>query len=675
MQQHRQLAAILFTDIVGSTAIMHKDEQMATSIHKRYMSVLKRSVADHGGEILNDYGDGSLCTFSSVTQAIRCASDMQHEFQIGLKVPLRVGLHMGEVFFEDGKVLGDSVNIASRIQSLGIVNSVLFSSEINSKLKNQPEFKTVSVGRFEFKNLDEPMEVFALANEGLTVPVKKDMPGKIREIPENSIRTKWILIVLGILFIAGSYFIFLQLFHPSGFSGEKTIAVLPFENMGSDSSEEYISDAVTQDIIQSLSQASSLKKVIGWYSVKGFKKTTKSLNEIASELGVAAIVTGSVHALGNKTRIAIEVIEADTKKVLWGMEAEYESKDIQNVHSKVSGLIVNALKAGLTPQESQELSTKDTEDPEAYKLYRKGLYLWNKGWQLHFDSAESYFNRAVDADPDYALPYTGLANCYIFSRKVSSQLEGMPIAMKYTSKALALDSTLAEALTTLGFIQSIFDYDWQKSKQTLEKAIKLNPQYPDAHLYYGNLLQYTGENTKRGIAEVKRAIELDPLNSRLNWVLGRNYFLARENSLAIEQLKKTLLLDPGYDNAKLTLALVYLKLKMYGQAFELIKQLPKPAATNHWGQAPFICYAQAVSGDTNAAKSMLDSALATSSITNFPLSYVYVALQKYDKALTYLERAYEKRELGMYWVKIDPIFDPLRNEPRFKTLLKKMHLN
>jgi adenylate cyclase len=164
-QQNRRLAAILFTDIVGSTAMMQKDEQAALSVNKRYVAVLKQFVLSHDGEILNDYGDGSLCTFTSATQAVKCAIEMQKQFQIEPKVPLRIGLHIGEIFFEDGKVFGDGVNVASRVQSLGIANSILFSSEICSKIKNQTEFKSVSLGRFHFKNVDEPMEVFALANE------------------------------------------------------------------------------------------------------------------------------------------------------------------------------------------------------------------------------------------------------------------------------------------------------------------------------------------------------------------------------------------------------------------------------------------------------------------------------------------------------------------------------
>src|SRR5947207_7394743 len=181
MQQQRRLAAILFTDIVGSTSMMQKDEQHAMSIHKRYGAVFKECVLSRGGEILNDFGDGSLCTFHSATEALRCSIEMQQQFQMEPKVPLRIGLHVGEIFFEHGKVFGDGVNVASRIQSLGIANSILFSSQINSQIKNQQEFKSISLGSFHFKNVDEPMEVFALANEGLIVPKKEELTGKLKE--------------------------------------------------------------------------------------------------------------------------------------------------------------------------------------------------------------------------------------------------------------------------------------------------------------------------------------------------------------------------------------------------------------------------------------------------------------------------------------------------------------
>jgi adenylate cyclase len=677
MQQTRRLAAILFTDIVGSTAIMQKDEQTAVSLNKRYVDVLQQSVLYHGGEIINDYGDGSLCIFSSATAAMRCAIEMQQQFQKEPKVPLRIGLHIGEIFFENEKVFGDGVNVASRVQSLGIANSILFSSQINIQIKNQNDFKSVSIGMFHLKNVDEEVEVFALANEGLVIPGKKEMSGKLEEIKKKSVGKKWIIAALMVLLIAGSYFIYQKKIRDAGFSGdEKTIAVLPFENIDVPESEEYISDGVTQDIIGSLSKISSLKKVIGWFSVRGFKKTIKPLDEIAGELGVAAILSGTIQQQGVKTRVIAELIEVNTKKRLWGDDFEYDSKDILTVQSKIAGQIVNALKATITPEEKRELAKQYTENPEAYKLYRKGLYLWNKSSQPDADSAEIYYKRAIDIDPEYAIAYAGLANCYIFNRNISSQMVGIPVARTYATKALSLDSNLSEALTTLGWIQGIFDYDWAKSKITLEKALKLKPNYADAHLFYGNLLQYTGENTEQGIAEIKKALESDPLNLRFNWVLGRNYYFAKQDELALQQLKKTIVLNPNLPLAKGTLALLYLKKKMYPQAIELINQMPKIPTANYDGQDPFLCYAYAVSGDSNRAKSVLDNTLKKyPDQSPYILSYAYIALKNYYEALSMIEAAYKVRDIRLYWVKVDPVLDPIRNEPRFKILIDKMHLD
>ena len=172
--QQRQLAAILFTDIVGYTALMQENEQKAVALIKHYNAALNQIVGLHNGKVLNYYGDGSLCTFPSVTEALNCAIELQKELQSEPNVPLRIGLHVGEVFFEDEKALGDGVNVASRIQSLGQANTILFSKEIFDKIRNHPEFKSVSLGFFEFKNVDEPMEVFALANEGLLVPKREN---------------------------------------------------------------------------------------------------------------------------------------------------------------------------------------------------------------------------------------------------------------------------------------------------------------------------------------------------------------------------------------------------------------------------------------------------------------------------------------------------------------------
>src|SRR4030095_14801965 len=181
MNHKHHLAAILFTDIVSYTAMMQHDEEQARVTIKRHNSVLEKIVAAHGGEVINYYGDGSLCIFSSATESVRCAIEIQKELQVEPNVPLRIGLHVGEVFFEDGKALGDGVNVASRIQSLGQANTILFSREVFDKIRNHPEFMAVPIGYFDFKNVNEPVEVFALANEGLTIPERKKMSGKLKD--------------------------------------------------------------------------------------------------------------------------------------------------------------------------------------------------------------------------------------------------------------------------------------------------------------------------------------------------------------------------------------------------------------------------------------------------------------------------------------------------------------
>lgn len=669
MQPTRRLAAILFTDIVGSTSMMQRDEQHAVSINRRYVAVLKECVLPRGGEILNDFGDGSLCCFSSATEALRCAIEMQQKFQIEPKVPLRIGLHVGEIFFEDGKVFGDGVNVASRVQSLGIANSILFSSEICSKIKNQQEFKSVSVGRFHFKNVDEPMEVFALANDGFVIPDKKKIEGKLKE-NKNPGRRKWLALAALILFAAISFLIYN---HFASNNKIKSIAVLPFVNGSSDKQNEYLSDGIAQEIISQISKISSLE-VKGWGSSVFFKNSDKSLKEKAEALGAEEIVTGSIEKDSDRVLIRVELTEANTGKRIWGDEYNRQWGDILNIQTEVAQKIANVLNTKLTPQEERDILIHSTENVEAYKFYRKGRYLWDKRTKESFDSAEVNYKHAIDLDPDYALAYSGLADLYIYTQNGLPPLKAIPIARDYAFKALSLDSTLSEALTTIGFIQSAFDYDWAKSKNTLEKAIRLNPNYPIAHVYYGNLLQYTGENTEEGIKEVKKALELDPLSVSVNWVLGRNYYLAKRYDLAYEQLKKTLILGPNYTLAKGTLIYVALEHKNFDEAMQLIKQLKLKDIWDY--QGPYLCYYYAVAGDTTRAKAEL-----MKMIRDYPdqspyhLARCNVALKNYSVALDELEQAYAQKDIRIYnYLKTDPILDPIRIEPRFKALLKKTGL-
>jgi len=575
-------------------------------------------------------------------------------------------------FFEGEKVLGDGVNVASRIQSLGQANTILFSKEVFDKIKNQPEFKTVSLGMFEFKNVDEAMEVFVLANEGLQVPRRQTIGGKLKAQKKSRLN-KWIvasasavLVIIAVIWYKAAY--------NSGFSGsEKTIAVLPFENIGADHSEEYISDGITQDIINNLSKIASLQKVIGWISVKSFKKTVKPIREIAEELNVAAILSGTVEKQGPKTKVIAELTEVKTNKRLWGDDFEFSGSDLLSIQSKVALQIVNALKANLTPEEKKSISKNYTENVEAYKDYRRGRSFWDQRSKASYDSAEVYYKKAIDLDPDYALAYAGLADCYTFNQKGLSQPEAIPIAKDFANHALRIDSTLVEAKTTIAFIQSHYDFDFNSSIPLFKQIISEDPNYAIAHLYYGNVLENMGE-VEEGLAETKKALSLDPLSAVSNYVLGRNYYLARKYDSALSQLFKALTLNPRFTNSFVPMGEAYLQKKQYAQAIEAFTKIP---------QAPFdqgnngllmlsSTYAQA--GEPIKSKTLFEKVSPEDRLKcPYFVAGVFISQGDFPNALTQLEYAFSIHAIQMPFIKNDPLVDPIRNEPRFKELMKKMN--
>jgi adenylate cyclase len=675
-EQRRQLAAILFTDIVGYTALMQQNELHAVAIVKHYISVLQKTVSDNGGKILNDYGDGSLCSFSSATHALQCAVQMQQQLQTDPVVPLRIGLHVGEIFFEGEKVLGDGVNVASRIQSLGQANTILFSKEIFDKIKNQPDFKSVSLGKFEFKNVDDPVEVFALANEGLIIPKKENLTGKLKEIKKSG-KKKWALIIASAIILAVIFFSYEKFISKPEFTGdEKSIAVLPFENSGRTDSDEYISDGITQDIINNLSKISSLQKVIAWFSVKGFKKTTKSAKEIADELGVAAILTGTIQKVEGKIHIIAELIEVNTNKILWTEDYNYDSKDILSIQSGVALKIVNALDANLTATERKNISKLYTENVEAYKYYKKGRWFWEKRNSEAQDSAEVYYNKAKDLDPDYALAYSGLADIYTINTKGLSPFEAIPLAKQNVAKALQLDSNLSEALTTSGLINCIFDYNWANAKTLFEKAILSNPSNGFAHLYYGNLLQWVYGNTEAGINEVKKGLSIDPLSNTLNYGLGRNYFLAKNYDSAYVYLKKTYIMNPNFAVTIPFYALVLVHRKDFTEALNVLNTDPAGGMNLMLDiRGPSLSCLYAAEGDKVRAKAELEKSLKeVPNQSPYHFARGFIAIGDFDKAITYLQRAYDVRDIRIWHIKVDPALDPIRDDPRFKAILKKANL-
>src|SRR6188474_2105163 len=388
MSQSRQLAAIMFTDIVGYTAMMQANEQKAVAVIKHYNSTLEKFVTQFNGQVLNYYGDGSLCIFSSATDAVNCSLAVQKDLKNEPAVPLRIGLHIGEVFFEDAKALGDGVNVASRVQSLGQENTILVSEEIHDKIKNNPSIVATSLGHFDFKNVGKSMEVFALTNEGLFVPQRKKMQGKLKK---KNVQRRNIIAALSLLIIVAAIFFI----NKNDKVSDKSIAVLPFADMSAGKDQEYFSDGLSEELINLLAKIPELK-VIGRTSSFSFKGKNEDLRSIAQKLGVSNILEGSVRKDGNKIRVTAQLIRAGDGSHLWSDSYDRDLEAIFKLQDEIAKEVVQQLKLKLIDIPSSISS--GTGNIEAYNLVLQGNYFFDKLDKDNVAKAVDFYNRALAID-------------------------------------------------------------------------------------------------------------------------------------------------------------------------------------------------------------------------------------------------------------------------------------
>src|SRR4030095_11022155 len=341
--------------------------------------------------------------------ALHCGMLVQKELIKEPVVPLRIGLHIGEILFDKGKVMGDGVNLASRIQALGQAGSILFSKEIFDKIRNHHEFKAVPMGQFELKNVAEPMEVFALSNEGLIVPKKEEMvgmlkPGVVKKRITPRLKVS-IILSAAILLIIATIFIYNSFVGNKGFTGtEKSIAVLPFKNISNDTLQEYFSDGITEDIITQLSKIADLK-VISNTSVSQYKNVSRNIKEIAEELQVASILEGSVRREGNQVRITAQLIDANTDQHIWANNYDRNITEVFAIQSEVAHEIANELNAKLTEEENKRIQKKATGNISAYEDYLQAK-------RSRGDSALMLLRNALQKDSTFALAWSSLALIY-----------------------------------------------------------------------------------------------------------------------------------------------------------------------------------------------------------------------------------------------------------------------
>ena len=455
----------------------------------------------------------------------------------------------------------------------------------------------------------------------------------------------------------------------------KSIAVLPFDNLSGDPQNAYFSEGVQDEILTRLAKIAELK-VISRTSTQRFKSAPEDLRQIAQQLGVANILEGSVQKANDQVRVNVQLISALTDAHLWADTYDRKLTDIFAVETEIAKTVADVLKAKLTGSEQHVIAARPTENSEAHQLYLKGRFFWNKRTGNDLKKSIDYFQQAIAADPSYALAYAGVADGYVFlpGYNAGAPRDCYPKAMAAAKKALELDDTLAEAHTTLALAIWYYEFDFAQANREFQRAIELNPNYAIAHQQYGNNTLSALGRFDDAIVEGKRAVELDPLSLIINADLGTDYYFARRYDESIAQLRKTVELDPGFYYVRLNLGEA---LAAKGAFDEAIAEYQKAHALN---DDPFVLgllgHAYASSGNKTEALKILDQLKELSKqhyVSAYSFAVLYVGLGDKEEALRWLEQGYQDRagnDIG--WIRVDSILNSLHGDPRFEAIAEKI---
>jgi len=454
----------------------------------------------------------------------------------------------------------------------------------------------------------------------------------------------------------------------------KSVAVLPFGNLSRDPDNEYFAAGIQDEIITRLAQLSDLK-VISCTSTQRYKSTGENLRQIASELGVTNIVEGSVQKANDQVHVNVQLLNAVTDSHLWADTFDRKLTDVFGVESEIAKTIADTLRAKLTGREVVTLAARPTENNAAHDLYLKGRFFWNKRTSADMKTALGYFEQAANVDPNYAVAYAGIADCYLLLPLYGGGVptEMYPKATAMAQKAIALDPNLGEPHASLGLIHALFDFDFATSVREFEEAIRLNPNYATAHHWFGDSTLPALGQFDRANAEVKRALEVDPLSVVYNIDAGTVYWITGHYQEAVAQFRKAIEMDPRNYTAHWGL----------GQALERVGDLAGAIVeyekSTELDDDPFplglLGAAKAKAGDRAAALailSRLEDVTKHRYVPDYSFALVHLALGEKDQAMKWLESSFAKHQPDLNWIRVDPDLRPLRGDPRFEVLAEKI---
>ena len=660
MSQHRQLSAILFTDIEGYTAIMQESEQVAISLRHRHRQIIQQEHKNFNGRIIQYYGDGTLSTFQSIIEAVQCALSMQQQFLQAPAVPVRMGLHVGDIIFKEEDIIGDGVNLASRIESLGVSGSVLISDKANDELHNHPTLKTVSLGVYPLKNIKRAVEVFALNHEGLVIPKPNSLNGKTKQIDSEELRDKIPDLDQG----------------PAKSAPLKSVAVLPFVNIGNNVDHEYFSDGMAEEIINALAHLKDLK-VAGRTSSFQFKNKDADLRELGEKLGVRTILSGSVRRQGNLLRITAQLINIEDGYQLWSEKYDREIDNVFAIQDDIALAITKKLKLTLLKKDHELITKCPTKNTEAYERYLKGrFYATRRGaWIIQ---ALECFQQAVALDSEFALAHAAFAdaNLLIASYGLMPVKNILAQAKRSAEKAIALDPSLSQAHCALGYYYTCSEWNWAKAKENFLKSIILNPQYAEGHFRYAwNYLACVEGKFEEAEKQALIAIRQEPLSSLCYAMYAFILHGAGKFNEALRASKTGIELDANSFLCWANAGISQIALGQYEEAIDSFETGLR-LSSKQFIPVHGLIWVYCLSGRKDQAYLLMNELKEKSKSEYVAPAFTAISaayLNEVDEAFDYLEKAYAERDPVLLvlkharWVPMN-----LREDSRFQSFLSRI---
>ncbi|HET6646042.1 MAG TPA: tetratricopeptide repeat protein, partial [Pyrinomonadaceae bacterium] len=478
-----------------------------------------------------------------------------------------------------------------------------------------------------------------------------------------------VVAVLLMVSVAGGYWFFTY----SRNEAIGSIAVLPFVNASGNSELEYLSDGMTDSLINSLSQLPNLS-VKARSSVFHYKGTDVDPQKLAADLSVQAILSGRVVQRGDDLTLYLSLVDGRNGNQVWGEQYNRKLADLVSLQTEIAREVSRKLQARLSGADERRLTKRYPANPEAFQLYLKGRYYLLKGATSEQLTGISYFQKAIEIDPSYAMAYVGLADAYRSPSLEIRPTEGLPKAKAAALKAIELDDTLADGHAVLGWVHFWYDWDWSAAESQFKRALELDENNADAHSYYANLLSNTGRHAE-SLAEAKRARELEPLNLRINALEGQFLVFAGQVDAGIDRLQKTLELDPNYYLARNFLAVGYIEKKMFPEAAAEAQKAIDVSPITY--AKSLLAYALAKEGKTAEARAVVEDLVRLSNqryVPGYSIANAFNGLGDREKALAWLERGFQEHDVRLIFLKVDPKWNNLRSEPRFQDLMRRVGL-